>query len=283
LARDRKLRMPESVYCQVLPDLAPVFEVLQRLASPNVLIRRGAVDDLAKLTAERPLDWLAVDRLSSLALTETDPPVWTGIFRAVAADRSQTSAAIAQTALTHSSPEVRRLACRHLGYLGRPEDVRFLTPALEDSSVVVVRAATQALGVIGDSAAVEPLERLLATANESLRLDASVALAKLDERSGILELERLSFSTDESIRHRVAIAMGQIGDRAFAGQLIRLLDDRHTIRRAALQSLPNVVGHDVTKAPGGQQPSFERQRELWQEWSRRQSTPLAGRSEKRPN
>ena len=274
LARDRKLRIPEAVYCDVLPDAAPVFEMLYGMTSLDVLVRRRSADGLAKLTAERPLRWLSMDRLASLCMTETDPLVWGGVFQAVAADRSETSARIAYTAVSHSSPEVRRLACLHLGSHARADHVRFLTPALEDSSVVVVRAAATALGVIGHGDAIEPLERLLATAGESLRVDVAIALAKLNAPSGPLELERLAYSADESIRHRVAIAMGRIGDRAFAGHLIRLLDDRHTIRRAALESLPKVVGHDVAELSGGPKLGFDRRLELWKDWSRRQSGGL---------
>ena len=277
LARDRKLRIPEVVYRDVLPDVDPVFEVLYGLTSREVLVRRRAVDGLVKLAAERPLGWLSMARLSSLCMTETDPLVLSGVFQAVAADRSETSAGIAYAAISHSSPEVRRLACRHLGAQARRDHVRFLTPALEDSSVVVVRAAAEALGVIGDGDAIEPLERLLATAHESLRVDVAIALAGLKAPSGSLELERLSYSTSESIRHRVAIAMGRIGDRAFVGHLIRLLDDRHTIRRAALESLPKVVGHDVAELSGEPRPGFDRRLELWKDWSRRQSGGLAER------
>ena len=279
LARDRKLRIPQAAYRDVLPDVSPVFEVLHGLTSRDVLVRRRAADGLAKLAAERPLRWLSMDRLASLCMTETDPLVWSGVFQAVAADRGEASARIACTAVSHPSPEVRRLACQHLGYHARADHVRFLTPALEDSSVVVVRAAVKALGVIGHADAIEPLERLLATANESLRVDIAIALARLKASSGPLELERLSYSADESIRHRVATAMGQIGDRAFVGHLIRLLDDRHTIRRAALESLPKVVGHDVAELSGDPKLGFDQRLELWKDWSRRQSGGLVRRTE----
>jgi len=268
-ARDRKLRIPEAVYRDVLPEVAPVFQVLYGLTSRDVSVRRRAVDSLAKLADERPLRRLSMDRLSSLCMTETDPLVWGGVFQAVADDPSETSARIAYTAISHSSPEVRRLACRHLGSHARAEHVRFLTPALEDSSVVVVRAAAKALGAIGHADAIESLEHLLATANESLRVDVAIALAKSGAPSGPLELERLSYSSDESIRHQVAIAMGQIGDPAFVGHLIRLLEDRHTIRRAALESLPKVVGSDVAELSGDPNLGFERRLELWKDWSRR--------------
>ena len=273
LARYRKLRIPEAVYRDVLPKVAPVFEVLCGLTSRDVLLRRRAADSLAKLAAERPLRWLSTDRLSSLCMTETDPLVWSGILQAVAADSSETSARIAYTAIRHSSPEVRRLACRHLGSHARAEHIRFLVPALEDSSVVVVRAATEALGAIGHADAIEPLERLLATAGESLRVDVAIALARLNAPSGPLELERLAYSANGSVRHKVAIAMGQIGDRAFVGPLVRLLDDRHTIRRAALESLPKVAGRDVAEL-SGEELSFNQRLELWKDWSRRQSGGL---------
>ena len=86
-------------------------------------------------------------------------------------------------------------------------------------------------------------------------------------------MERLAYSANGSVRHKVAIAMGQIGDRAFVGPLVRLLDDRHTIRRAALESLPKVAGRDVAEL-SGEELSFNQRLELWKDWSRRQSGGL---------
>jgi HEAT repeat protein len=60
--------------------------------------------------------------------------------------------------------------------------------------------------------------------------------------------------------------MGEMPDPAFAPTLIRLLDDQQAVRRAALQSLPKVVGRDVA-APQGQTADDLSQRiELWKRW-----------------
>ncbi len=44
------------------------------------------------------------------------------------------------------------------------------------------------------------------------------------------------------IRRQVAATMGQVGDPSFAPTLVRLLDDQHNVRLAALEALPKVVG-----------------------------------------
>ena len=74
LARDRKLRIPEAVYRDVLPELGDDFRALHGLTSRDVLVRRRAAVDLARLAARAPLR-LAEHRPALVALYDGDGSV----------------------------------------------------------------------------------------------------------------------------------------------------------------------------------------------------------------
>jgi hypothetical protein len=120
----------------------------------------------------------------------------------------------------------------------------------------------------------QPLRQLLASPSETLRVDAAVALARLGDPSGPPALERLSYSNDQTVRRRVAAAMGEIGDPTFTPSLVRMLDDRQSIRLAALESLPKVVGRDVTAAEGQTPRPFAERLALWKQWFEHQQSTV---------
>ena len=71
--------------------------------------------------------------------------------------------------------------------------------------------------------------------------------------------------------------MGEVPDKSFLPDLIRLLDDRPEIRRAALTSLPRVAGGDAAhRAPANDSPdksvalssSSTEESQRWKEWFR---------------
>jgi len=263
LALDRRQPLPESVYREVLPQGEPAFAALKQLASEEVPVRRQAADRLAELAQRQPLRPLAVERLASLAQREPDALVWRGVFRAVAADGSEPSIRLAYAALSHAAAEVRRSACEHLAAHPSPRHANALLPALEDPQVSVVTAAARALGAVGRAADAEPLKRLLASANESVRLEAATALARCGEAAGPAALGRLSYSRDPAIRRQAAVAMGELGDPIFAPTLVRLLEDQHAVRLAALESLPKVTGRDPPASPGQSSASVAERVEFW--------------------
>ena len=278
LVLDRKQLLPELVYREVLPGREPTFKMLDRLASRDVVTRRLAAEDLAKSTEKGPLRPLALSRLTSLGMTETDTLVWQGLLSSVASDTREPATRLAYAAIGHSSAEIRRRACEHLASGAEGNHVRVLIPALKDRNSSVVRAAVVALRVSGQPEAVEPLKELLAGSSELLRVEVAVALAQLGDASGPLALERLSYSTDETVRRDVAKAMGRVADPTLAGSLIRLLDDRQTIRRQALKSLPLVVGHDVAELSGGPSLSPTARLTIWKEWHATQPNLLGSRA-----
>jgi len=277
LALDRKQPLPEVVYREILPLRDPVFVVLDRLNSEEVLVRRRAAGDLVDLASEQPPGPLALTRLASIVATEPDQLVWQSVLTSVASNASEPSIRMAYTAIGHSSPEVRRRACQHLAAHADPRHAKVLLPALNDPSVPVAQAAVRALGAAGRLDDMRPLEQLLATGHESLRTDAAIALARLGNRTGTAALERLAYSGNWEIRRQVATAMGELADPAFTPTLIRLLDDRQSVCRAALDSLPKVVGHDVDHGPNRAPSNTTEKIELWKRWFQRHATDLGTR------
>jgi HEAT repeat protein len=124
------------------------------------------------------------------------------------------------------------------------------------------------LGAGGRLDDTRPLKQLLAAANEPLRVDAAAALCRLGDPSGGAALERLAQSNDRRVRLQVAAVMGRLGDPSFVPTLIRMLDDRQGIRRAALESLPEVVGRDVAARPGERTRHMGERIAAWKQWFR---------------
>ncbi|NUQ66561.1 MAG: HEAT repeat domain-containing protein, partial [Pirellulales bacterium] len=266
VALKQQKSLPDAVYREVLPPLSPAFAALDRMTSADVGERRRAAGELAELAAKQPLGRLATARLAELATAETDALVWQSMLTAVADDGGEPAVRLAAIAIGHAAPEVRRRACEHLAVHPAQGNAALLAPALEDRHDAVAAAAAAAMGQLGQVNDTGPLRRLLASAGETVRLEAAVSLARLGDDAGRAELERLSYSSDEKVRRRVATAMGEVPDRSFVPSLIRLLDDRHSTRVAALASLPKVVGHDVAGSPGDPRPRMTEHIEAWKRW-----------------
>lgn len=269
-AVDRGVALPEAVDRDVLPDCAPVFRALDGLVSEDVAVRRSAARELATLAQLHPIGRLAAARLASVALVETDQLVWESVLDAIANDPGEPASRLACAAIRHPSPEVRRRACDHLARHRAfdPDHATLLLDALQDENPSVVRAAVRALAAPGRIDDTAPIQRLLLATDELVRLEAATALCRLGDPSGPAALERLSYSANHTVRREVARGMGEIGDPSLAPSLVRLLDDRHDVRTAALEALPKVVGHDVADPSSGSPPSFAQRVEAWKRWHR---------------
>jgi HEAT repeat protein len=267
LALDDKQLLPESVFHEVLPGCDEVFAALDRLASADVAERRRAAEALLTLAAKQPLGRLAMARLSNLALAETDMLVWRSILEAVAGDGSEPALRMAYAAVGHASPEVRRRACEHLAAHPAAANVKFLLPALHDSDQAVVIAAVRALRAVGTLDDTQPVRQLLSADNEELQREAAVALVSLHDAAGNAALERLAYSSDPQSRTATARALGQLADPAFTAILIRMLDDPYvSVSRAALSSLPQVVGRDEGQVGDGPAAGTPEQVRRWKKW-----------------
>jgi HEAT repeat protein len=255
-------------------EIARELAAVERLKTDDVRERRAAAEALRDEFGARPLSEPAIARLADVMTRESDPLVWTSIFELLAGDAREPSIRLAYGALGHPSPEVRRRACEHLAAHPDARHGPLLLMSLADLNPAVVAAAVKALGRLNSLDDTKPLARLLAAPDHELRVEAAKALAHLGAEAGIAALERLTYDADPKVRRAAAVAMGEVPDASFLPELIRLLDDRPEVRRAALVSLPRVAGREIPAsalpAPAGASPESDPQR--WKEWYRRQTT-----------
>ena len=267
---ERKRPVPDGVYQRVLPELDPVFALLARLESSDVAQRRRAAEQLKQQIGAQPLGRLALARLVAIVTPQNDGLVWMSIQTALAGDAREPVAALQLAAMGHPEAEVRRRACLYFKQHPSPQQEAMLLGALNDEHDAVLLAAVEALGSAERLENPLPLVRLLASREKNIRLAAAAALARLKYESGYDALERLSYETDPTIRRLAAEAMGRSEQRRFIGSLVRLLDDRLGVRRAALASLTAIVGRDIGRADDAEAPSMAEQIVRWQSWYARE-------------
>ena len=275
----------------------PVSSWLKSQAS---LSRRRAASKLIRLTAERQPSRLALDRLAELMLQETDPLVWRSVMIALADNGSESMLQMVRIAIGHDSSDIRRRACEWLAAHPDPDHFHLLKPALNDSDLGVKVAAVRAVvagGKLKDSAPlqnmlddtqassvvrnlppannppptasqkeIEPLKKLLGDTNEELRVEVAYALAAFGDENGVQAIKQLAQSRDANVRQKAAEAMGRLEDPRYTSFLIQLLDDHLNVRRAALNSLPKTVGHEVPAAGNYQPQTTAEITARWKEW-----------------
>lgn len=268
LVRQRGRLLPEAVFRDILPEHDPAFTLLVRLRDEDVLTRRRAAAHLADLAGEQPLPPLAVRRLAEVVIAEEDQLVWMEALDAVDGDTHEPARRLALAALSHPSPEVRRRGCEHFARTPSTDAVPGLLRSLDDRSDPVVAAAVAALGRLGRLDDRDRLVALLRRRNETLQLEVAGALSRLGDPRGAAALERLAYARDPEIRRGVAEKMGELADRQFVPTLVRLLEDRVSIMRTALASLPKVVGSDHSLRDDGTVPSTTDRIRAWQAWYR---------------
>lgn len=267
LVIERGVVLPEAVYLQILPTKDTAFAQLEMLASKTVADRRRAADQLADTAENAPLRPLAVARLVELGQKENDGLVCRGMYAAIENDPGPQAAALAFAGLSHPSPEVRRLACAHLGRSPQTSYAVALTAALDDPHMSVKLEALNALAHTGMLAEAGPVERLLTDVDPTLRLAAARALQRNGLPQGAAALERLAHDGDPEVRRRAAAAMGDSYAAEFVPTLVKLLSDPSLgTRRAAVDNLAKLVGTDVSVVPGRPMPALDERIAAWKKW-----------------
>jgi HEAT repeat protein len=266
LVADERAVLPDVVYREVLAKRGAEFDALDRLAAATPLERRQAAGKLAEQARQRPLSGLALARLAELGVGEDDVLVWHSLMQAVANDPREPSIRLAYAGMSHSSGEVRRMACEHLATFRDPRHAAQFLPALEDQQRSVVLAAVNGLGHPGMMADVRPLERLLGTNDRELRLSAAESLVRLGAPSGVLAMERLAHDADPQTRRDAAAVMGVLGNPAFVDVLVGMLDDGLGVQFIALESLPKVAGRDVADDPANPATDTLERISRWKRW-----------------
>ena len=256
-----------DVAFEVLAAQAPEFALVEQLREEDVQARRNAAQKLAENPARRRFSSLLIHRLADLAVTETDVSVWRDVLTTIADRNDDQVLRLVYAASGHDCSSVRQAACEHLRKHPDPQHVAVLTAALNDTSVAVACAAADAIGLCGGNVDPAPILQLLTSRSEPLRIAAATALVRLGSPEGAAALQRLAYSQDDETRLRVARVMGELGLSEFAPTLIRMLDDRHGIRLAALNGLPNVA--ECKEAANLHLHETERIA-AWQRWAKQQ-------------
>ncbi|MGE0608556.1 MAG: HEAT repeat domain-containing protein [Pirellulales bacterium] len=253
------------------PDAAQAF--IDSLQSPRLEDRRGAAARLAEESRRQPLSAAAVERIVETSQAEPDAAVFRDLLTAVESNAGEPALRLALAGLSHPHSDIRRRGCDHLRLHGGRQHASALLPALEDDDQVVVRAAVLALGRIGRAEDAEAIAPLTAADSHSLRLDAAAALCRLGSSTGKTALERLAHDRDAEIRRRTATLLGELGDPAALALLVAMLDDRLGVEQAALVSLEQIVGRDVTAVPDSPPLSLAERIDGWKKWWREQAQP----------
>ena len=213
-------------------------------------------------------------RLSELGCKESDALVCRTLIAAVEGDYSPQTVQLLSAAASHPSADLRRMAIEQLWAITpqKAQGADLFAGALADEDVqCAVRAAVRALGHPGMLDDPAPLEKLLTTTNKALRLDVARSLASLKSDKGPPELVLLARDPDPEVRRHAALHMGELGDPVYLPSLIELLDDPLGARRAALESLPRVTGHDIVAEEGKTNLSSDDKIDRWKNAIRRAS------------
>jgi len=270
LVFDRKHLLPEWVYGEVLARRDAAFEAIEGLGPEGLPDRRRAAGRLVELARQRPLSRLAVARLHTLILAEPDQLVWQAALAAVAADPGEQAAGLAYAAIGHPSPEVRRRACEHLAAHPAPGHAKVLLASLTEQSPSVLAAVVRALGSLDRLEDTRPLRPLLMSKHETVALEAARSLHRLGDPSGTEALRRLAQSDDPAVRREVARAIGERPDPTLLPVLVGMLDDRVSVRRAAVASLDAIAGEQPPPAADGPSPGTAEEVERCRRWAQQQ-------------
>jgi HEAT repeat protein len=267
-AEERQAARPTALaaHHEVLKLDDPLATALAALAMEDVAERRAAAKQMADLAAGSELDEAIVARLVDFGMAETDPLVWRELLRSIKQDSREPAARLASVGMSHSIAEVRRLSCGYLGAHPQRRHAELLVRALDDPNAAVVRAAVEALANPGVLAQPESLERLLTVEDKSLSIAAARALALNGFDSGRADLDRLARDADPEVRRHAVNVMGQLRDEKYVGTLVALLDDDLSVRLAAVASLTQIVGRDVSSEDGQSPPPLADQVQGWKRW-----------------
>lgn len=234
-----------------IPSSTAPSAAMERLRSTELEERRRGAKDLAQLAARQPLSPKLFAEIAPLVVAEQDATVWQSMFVILASDERPAAAELECAALSHPSADVRRRACEHLAAHGRPEHAAALVASLSDTQIPVQIAAAKALGRIGSEHDYPALTRLLLAGDKTVRVTAAESLLELGAPAGVAALERLTYDNEEKVRRQAVEAMGQSDCREFVPTLIRLLDDRPSVKLAAVAALEHIVGPEAIRTPEG--------------------------------
>jgi len=266
-----KCNIPESLD-RVFAEVEPMFGEIEKLRSDDLLVKRRAANELARLGTVNSPPKLAAKRMVDLAAKQDDTEVLVSILNALKNADPDLVCRLARPLLQSESAKVRRVSCEMLQRFGSGEDVALLKEALNDSSQGVVRGALLAIDTLLESAdaadpsVVETLKAKLLQGDSAMQTDVAATLHRLGCAEGTDALRRLAASPDHQTKMYVAQSVSALDDPAFVPLLLRFLEDGNgSVRSEALRGLPKLTGEDIGR--GG---STQEQIDRWKRWGKEQ-------------
>ncbi len=269
---ERKALIPDWVYSETLPARNTTFAAIDRLSSSDASQRRKAAYDLVEIAEKGPIGRFAFDRLCFVVTPDKTAVVWQAALKIAEKEGGDSARELTYVALSQDDPETKRLACELLVSIPDSRNAALLLPLLEGSNHDVTCSALRALAVSGTTETL-PIRKLLASTNEEIQYEAAAALVALNDESGKTALARLAYARDPKVAAHAAQKMGEYPDPFFTAALVELLDGKTIVVRAALESLPKIVGDDVSLRKDDRKlPSTSERILRWKQWYERQAS-----------
>lgn len=258
---------PARLQREILPQVDPIFRWTNQLSIPPDVASKDALRKLRAQAAVRTLPHLAICQLLDFAQGTTDSGLWNELLVIIDQDSRAPSRNIANLALTHENPHIRRQACQYFQAHYDASCRGNLEKLLRDEVATVRQAAVEALAQENDPTIQLRFIERLADTDAEVRLAAAVALAKHQQVEGNDALRRMTYLRSEPLRLKTAKAIAQLSDPSWVPTLIRLLDDSSAVRGVALESLPLLVEDPQLMAQLTATRSTQDKVQLWEQWS----------------
>jgi len=225
-----------------------VFDLVETVRRGLDAAEAGEVDDAA-----RALGWIGDTRATVVLRRALSSPG--GRLRAAAAEavgrlarsgRPDPEAVPALIALLESkSDDVRSAAAFALGRIGDRRALDPLLKAARDRDELVCARALEALGLLGDGKALDALVKATGDRRVRVRSAAVEALGRIDGQRSVEALVLLMDSDKHDCRKA---AVRALGERGALRPLIDRVLNRHSVWKAAAESLEKIGGPKVLDA-----------------------------------
>ncbi|WP_158545426.1 HEAT repeat domain-containing protein [Bremerella cremea] len=254
----------------LLPQCDPAFLRLQEATQGSSQMTLIALRDLELRSEQAPLPELILWRLGQHThrFNSLD---WQTIMGIVKQDKRPATESLVRQAIGHDDPLVRMRACEHVTQFPLPDVVHPLEDSLEHESPDVRCAAIRALSKLDGPNHREMFVTMLLDREVDVQLAAAQALDEANDPRGVQHIYRMTYSSSRETRLKGARAIAARQNQVDLPELIRLLDDETSIRKAALEGLSSLVPAENNPPPKNTVISLEAQSIAWKNWFDRQS------------
>ncbi|UUO05585.1 HEAT repeat domain-containing protein [Blastopirellula sp. J2-11] len=249
----------------VLPEISADFAAWRRATQSSDTMRLSALRELTQASRKHLLNQYLLQQVADSCRLDAAEEEMHAILEIIQQDSRPAAARIVGLALHHRAATVRRQSVAWCERYASHEYAGILSTLLTDKDRGVRLATAVALRYYPGRSTTTALLGMIGDSDDDLAVAAAGSLAYLHVQEGIDALNRFSRHRIERTRRLAVEAMGISGDEAFAPTLIRMLGESQSVRRAALEALPKVVGEDIAAKEKGFHDANS-QIAAWQAW-----------------